>query len=265
MSISSTARAVCLTFVFFSSAAQGSFFPDDDYGSVHSVAVVSAVGDDIDMNTFGFTLFGDEVYQLHTDWHLDEVIKGEVTKALSGRFAVKDVTVAPETLANMISTEREGGEAHRDAFAQLLGSLSKSSGIDAYVFVLPASDRQDGPIATGRVFGLFGARGQNSQVLFGAYYTVAVYSATTGKEIGGGDDFFSSIMHVEQCSGEMWADKENALTPVQKSRIRQEILSLATRPIPFTLADAHLISFDSAIPLTTQLGLPAEPSCHEPE
>jgi hypothetical protein len=179
---------------------------------------------------------------------------------------VKDVTVNPGMLADLISSEREGGKKYREAYAQLLQSLPKSSGVDAYVIVMPASAQPDGPFAARRVFGPFVARHPadfSSRFLFGAFYSIAVYDGTTGEPIGEGDNIYSPIVRMEECSSEMWADKEEALTSEQRNRIRQEIFSLVTRTIPFALADAHLISFDAAKPLTAQLALPAEPSCHE--
>jgi len=92
---------------------------------------------------------------------------------------------------------------------------------------------------------------------------IGVYDATTGKLIDYSDDVASPSFNIETCSQEMWADKEELLTPNQKDRIRQELLSLVTRTIPSRLARANLISSDTAKALTPQLTLPGDPSCRE--
>jgi len=252
---------ILLTFIFgIGGVAKAS---DDAFVNIHSVAVISAMGDDVGMYNFGTTIFTDVAYDIHTDWNVDAQIVSEVTNALADRFTVKNISVDPQAVSRIVKISRAPvfGPEYDEAVAEFIRSLPKSSGIDAYVIVLPGAivrsylnGRNEQGLHGTRDVGLF-----NSRLVFEALYFIGVYDAVTGKRIELGNE-----AAVEECSSEMWETKEDSLTAEQKSRIRQEIFSLTSRSIPYSLARAHLISDDAAKARAAQFTLPGDPSCHKP-
>jgi len=231
-----------------------------EYANIHSVAVISAMGDTVDMNTW--TTSSSDLYRFRTDWNVDAQIVGEVTNALSGHFVVRTLSTDPEQLSKIISTTRT--EDYDDVVKQFLRSLPRSNGVDAYVIVLP-DDINVGTTRMSRIEkGQFGARTSLSasgpHIRFGVLHSVAVYDATKGRLMDWGGERGSAI---EECASDMWAAKEDALSAEQKSRIRQEILSLFSRTIPYSLYWANLISDDTAKAAATRSALPGDPSCHK--
>src|SRR5262249_54930673 len=152
-----------------------------EYANIHSVAVISAMGDSVAMNTW--TNSTSDSYSFRTDWNVDAQIVSEVTKALSGHFVVKSLSADSEQLAKILSTTQS--EDYDDAVKQFVRSLPKSNGVDAYVIVVP----DDVNVGTSRVpwieKGQFGARAPSSasspDIRFGALHSVNVYDATKGR------------------------------------------------------------------------------------
>lgn len=108
--------------------------PDKSYANIHTIAVISALGNDVEMQTFGATRFGNAEYTLHADWNVDAQIADEVTKALSPRFAIRDAGIDPRVFGGikMGPTDDEWSQVKNRIMA-----LPRSSGIDAYVVVFP--------------------------------------------------------------------------------------------------------------------------------
>jgi hypothetical protein len=193
---------------------------------------------------------------------VDAQIVSEVTKALSGHFVVKNLSADSEQLAKILSTTQT--EDYNDVVKQFVRSLPKSNGVDAYVIVLPDDVNAGTTNVPWIEKGQFGARAPSStsspDIRFGALHSVNVYDATKGRLMDWGGERSSA---VEQCAGEMWAEKEDALSAEQKNRIRQEIVSLLSRTVTLSLYWANLISDDAARAAATQFAVPGDPSCHK--
>lgn len=259
MSLRRTARRIGLAALFVCSANAASA-DNIEYANIHSVAVISAMGDSVDMNTW--TATNSDVYRFRTDWNVDAQIVSEVTKALSGHFVVRNVSADPEHLSKILATTQT--DDYDDVVKQFVRSLPKSNGVDAYVIVLP----DDVNVGTTQVpwieKGQFGARtvlpAGGSPIRFGALHSVNVYDTTKGRLMDWGGERSSA---VEECASEMWAANEGALSADQKNRIRQEIVSLLSRTVPNSLYRANLISDDAAEAAATQFAVPGDPSCHK--
>ena len=260
MSLRRTAQRIGLAALFLCGAATGASADNIEYANIHTVAVISAMGDSVGMSTW--TNSGSDSYSFRGDWNVDAQIASEVTKALSGHFVVKTLSVDPEQLAKILSMTQT--DDYDDVVKRFVQSLPKSSGADAYVIVLP----DDVNVGTTHVpwieKGQFGARALTSastpDIRIGALHSVNVYDATKGRLMDWGGERSAA---VEQCAGEMWAEKEDALSAEQKNRIRQEIVSLLSRTIPWSLYRANLISDDAAEADATQFAVPGDPSCHK--
>ena len=259
MSLRRTARRIGLVALFVCGVT-AAWADNIEYANIHSVAVISAMGDTVAMNTW--TNSSSDSYSFRTDWNVDAQIVSEVTQALSGHFVVKNLSADSEQLAKILSTTQT--EDYNDVVKQFVRSLPKSNGVDAYVIVLP----DDVNAGTTKVpwieKGQFGARAPSSasspDIRFGVLHSVNVYDATKGRLMDWGGERGSA---VEQCAGEMWAEKEDALSAEQKNRIRQEIVSLLSRTVPLSLYRANLISDDAAQAAATQFAVPGDPSCHK--
>jgi len=268
MSILKAASAV-LAFALVLGAANPLNAATDEYANVHTVGVISILGNDLDMQTWGYTIFGNEDYQLHTDWNLDDQVDSEVANALKGRFAVKTISIDPQTASHFMA------KAHGtdwSAVEKLVRTLPASDGVDAYVVVFPIVRM----LGFGQRFwgGLVGRHVpdlRGPHIEFGAYYAVGVIEAGTGKRIDWGTGHLTTHGLLldnapdEQCAADMWATGADAITPEQKSRIHQEMSSVISRSIPYTLAGANLLGEADAKAYAAQIALPGDPSCHEPQ
>lgn len=103
-----------------------------DYSKVHTVAVVSAIGQTMTLGYGNFWGNNSKTLDIH-DWKVDEGVEGLLRKYLSSRFAFKDVTfdrAAIETLPN-------GPLANTNGKVRKILSGLPNDGIDAFIVVRP--------------------------------------------------------------------------------------------------------------------------------
>jgi hypothetical protein len=237
-----------------------------EYANTHSIAIISALGNDIDMQTYGFVIFDFSGYKLHTDWNIDQQVVDLVTRALSGKYVIKNVPIDSKSLADI--REPLLGTIWPDV-EHRIASLPQTNGVDAYVVVVPQLVKNVGE----QWQGLVGTRSpglvNDGKTDFGAYYLIGVFDSRTGRRIDFGTARIpaSPVGHnppVAECPKSMWPNSEEQITPQQNASIHVETVSLISRSIAYTLASANLISDDDAAAVTKQIGLPGAPSCHEP-
>lgn len=66
----------------------------DEYANIHTVAVVSGIGNEIRLQKIGFGLIGSNLETVPVeDWKIDPWVEANVTKAVSARFSIKSVTI----------------------------------------------------------------------------------------------------------------------------------------------------------------------------
>lgn len=254
--------AFCLA--ISANAAQGKD-ANGRYENIHTVAIISALGNDVDMQTSG-TRFDYADYKLHTEWNLDDEVSSFVGKALAGRFTVKAIKTDPHAFANAKPGVFEG-------LWSILGNrvvaLPGVSDVDAVVLIVPdtlganSGDSSAGLIVNHAVPILFG----KAKVVVSARYLVVVYNAKTGDKI----DYASgqldssnpmlSDMPFEYCTESLWANSEDKLTDSQMNGIHQELWSLLARSLGQTLGQMNLISASDATSLSASVQAPGDPSC----
>jgi len=165
--------------MFSAIAARAANEAGDEYANIHTVAVVSALGSDITMQTYGATVFDNALYMLHANWSPDALVIQQIKAALGGRFTIGNA-VDPQAFANIApGALGDMGSALR----QRVLAQPKANGVDAYVVVVPDTVTLMGLSWRGlqvtRNLALFGRGGTSVN----AYYMVEVIDAVTGDRI----------------------------------------------------------------------------------
>jgi hypothetical protein len=106
--------------------------PDrDPYKAYKNVAVVSALGDMIDFEHEGGTIFSHDNYPTpEPDWQLDALVEARAKAALQKHFAIAEPNVDRSTFANAMMWDRDG------KLAPNFAGLNPSPDVDLYVVFL---------------------------------------------------------------------------------------------------------------------------------
>ena len=100
------------------------------YKDIHTIAIVSLLGNEVDMQTLGFAHVA---YKLQTDWNIDEKLTKEIARLLASRFAI-----ASPPDPHLFGPVGNGlfdfpvREIHRR-----IAAMPKNPGVDAYVVAFP--------------------------------------------------------------------------------------------------------------------------------
>ncbi|MGD0191004.1 MAG: hypothetical protein ABSD74_09710 [Rhizomicrobium sp.] len=89
MNRSSRTAALAAICVLVSQIAPALAADVHEYANIHTIAVISALGNDVDMQTYGLSSILDSDYTLHTDWNLDAQAVDEISRILAKQFTVK--------------------------------------------------------------------------------------------------------------------------------------------------------------------------------
>jgi hypothetical protein len=233
------------------------------YKNIHTIAIVSLLGNEVDMQTLG-PIWTIKAYKLQTNWNFNEKITNEIGRLLASRF-----TIAAPPDPHLFGPVGNGlfefplREIHRS-----IAALPKNPGVDAYVVVFPFPGNSPtdwlGPFVR-RDAGLFG----EGTTIVGIYYAVGVFDASTGEEIDHGmpkipaKGFLGGFSTPSaNCSKTMWSDTAEGLSDDQKSRIARAMSSLATRSVAYALAGANLITESEAEASVKSYSGEDDPSCH---
>lgn len=108
-----------------------------DLAAIHTMGVVSNLGDEAEIKVIGVTVFGNRLSRLSiADWGLNDLATARVVKHLSGRFAVKPVVAGDAGLANVHDSAFKSEGA---ALGEAIRALPPSD-IDAYLVIQPESE-----------------------------------------------------------------------------------------------------------------------------
>jgi hypothetical protein len=218
----------------------------DKYASVHTLAIVSELGNDIYVEDIGFTRLGYTHYTLQLEWDLDRYIGQRIADLLRGRF-----TVVPSRIDPKIFAQRPLLGHLTASAANELQAKSDSGRPDAYVVVYPDSVIAGEPegVVVSHQRGLFGKE-HNS---LAAVYQVSVIDGRTGTRIDYGTAKFPATGFLTgkteplvHCDSALWAPSPERLTEKQKNTIKSEITALIEESLPYALSGANLISDDEA-------------------
>lgn len=238
---------------------------EDEYANIHSVAIVSALGNVVDMQTQG-TRFDYDDYKLHTDWDLDAFIRDYITKALQVRFTIKDSNIDPQTFSNI---ESRLLHTVRSQIGDRLRAMQNRPDVDAIIVVFPANLESTGYVSPGLAASHSSSfLNRNGAVTVAATYRIGVYDAKTGELIDYGDAQYLGLWNkyggpppIENCPSSMWSPSEDQLSDDQRNRIRQEFQSLLTHSLPIAMAKANLITKADAQSLIASSTVTGDPSC----
>lgn len=256
-------------FALAANAAVAAEVPAEWLASIHTISIISALGNDVDMRTFGTMRWDNAEYTLHSDWNLDSLVVDDVAKALTGRFQIKSIAVDSQSIAAAALTKSHWHLYHPSANVQpLIAALPKGNGIDAYIVVYPvisvfmATDWQG--ITVTRSPNIIGRGGATSVAI---YYEVAVYD-TAGDVIGVHEAIYPARQGLDDeytpkefCSNKIWSDSADTLTVDQRSRLHREAAALINRSIAYTLASMNLLSEADAKTATSGYALEGDSTC----
>lgn len=228
--------ALCMSMAGISAAvASGT------YASVHTIGVISAVGQTLmvaDNGFFNFSKSGTSVPI--SDWGLDDRIAQEVAASLSPRFAVKPILFDRSSLKDVRPGSYFGWSGVE--WKRYIRSMG-TDGVDAYVVVVPTTYMD--PTGQTRVqmtgVGLFGSTAF-------AYYSVIVVDARSGNEIAHAAAVLpkrswmgSQYIPPSEETGDPSLGDSDVLGPEQRQKAKSAIESLIDNSINHALADVDLV------------------------
>ncbi len=251
-------KSIFAAAILFAASVQAAVGANKEYANVRTVAVISVLGNQIDMQTTGVTIFGNADYKLDFDLGLDAQIVQQATAALQPQFAVKDVD--PGLFAGL-ATGTFG-------LPRRLPSVPKVEGVDAYVVILP-SEQTELVDFHGLVVSHAHDLIKDASTWVTTQYAVVVFDAATGRRIDYGTSQYPSSKSIyghefplETCDNAIWSDAADKMTDEQKARVKKELSALVSRSIAYTMASAGLIDKSQAAAVTAGFDTQGDPSCH---
>jgi hypothetical protein len=238
-----------------------------DYSGIHTIAVISALGDDILMVSSGEMGFGKAQYILHTDWKIDTDIRQHISEALSPRFKVVVPSMDTAPFNNVSAT---AFDTIWDVLQKRVQSLPKLEGVDAYLIVFPRERSLRRESWRGVQVTHSTSWVAKEATIITTYYQIAVLRASDGKGIGGGEAEYPASGYISgysppavSCSNDLWADNAADLSQQQMEKIRQEASVLIAKGLMGALTSTKLIGQDEAALYTQSHPTPPDISeCH---
>lgn len=230
---------ICLLVALLAAPA---FAADDEYANVHTVAVISVVGD-VEMKSLNDIRLTDTPnYRLPPDTRLDAFVTAQVADALKSRFTV--IQVAPERFPAAAWPVGLVSSAFDKMRTQLRADPALAN-VDAYVVVAPRTVDIMGSIWTGlSVTHAHGIFGRDTTGLW-AVYTVTVYDAKTGDRIDYGTAKLAhnglAVAATKQCDNVLWAETPDKLTAAQTHQIGDEFEATISQSLTVALEASRLI------------------------
>ncbi|HTP78339.1 MAG TPA: hypothetical protein VMJ73_15355 [Rhizomicrobium sp.] len=239
-------RALALL-VAASLAAAPALAQNDPYASIHSVQIVSLLGDGLVLrNPGGIFDSGDPDIVVDTGAHLDDLVSAQVREALAGRFTIVDGPINPALLKGY---PLPPGLADRPSDARAA---------DALIVVQRTSVEEefDQPYYTAHIvlqgFTLTHSSGGlfvRTSGYLSTQYEVVVIDANTGQVIRSGVAhmdprallFGNRPYPQEQCDEGFWPQSPQHLTDAERTRLAIELSALIAETLPNALYYAGLV------------------------
>lgn len=217
--------------------------PDKNpYKDYKNVAVISALGDDIQLDHMGGTVFSESNYRVpEPDWHIDEHIEKRATDALAQHFTVVKADVDRTALSRATIWDDDGKLA--PSFPGLPGDPK----VDLFVLFLNLNERMAGVHFT-KGLGLFNhtpiTEEPNSTSVF-AHFAVVTVDAKTMKFVSAR----AGIVGPEYPTPEPRKDMNNAIWPKsppamsaeQSGQIHDGLITILDASIDETLLQLALL------------------------
>lgn len=224
----------------------------DDHAAIKSVAVVSALGSDIDLIVD--TDFGSaERIPFHTKADIDDYIADHVKAALSERFSITSPGVDPTIFRSYENTQT----FRKNLVASFAGTASPLP--DAIILVHSATVEQGGYPIRALSFSYSGFSLTHTKGLFGKYSTllsaqfaISVIDTKTGIEIETGKNalpaagvFGRRPDPVILCDNQIWPVDPKTPTDKEATQIQADLMAVVAMSLPNALAAADLVSAGS--------------------
>jgi hypothetical protein len=213
---------------------------------VHTIGVISTVGQRFTMQLVGLTVFGNKGGQLRVeDWRVDEHIEERVATTLGDRLAFKLVAFDPAAFTAprrpQLFTSFSPGKAVR---------ALPDQGVEVYI-VLAAETRQDARFGTRQYFdglGLFRYANpfeEGPKDVLHANYAIWVVEAKTGKVLTYNPALIPSVRFgheppAKALEVDLWADKPESMPADRKAELRNLAEALIDQSLDATLTEMHL-------------------------
>jgi hypothetical protein len=211
----------------------------DEYAGIHTVAVVSAIGDTLHFTEAPRMFSGGTDALPISSWGIDPSVETQIAQAVGTRFTVKTISVDTSAVAKC-----DGREQCADA-------LPRTDQVDAYVVAYNAAAAD--PIGgSGDIFGLGmyhhqGLLGMADVHSVYAIFAVAVVNARTGEIIDYGTaklpeaHFLGEHLNpIEAIPESAWPANPPNLAPDQQATVKQTLTRLIATTLPYALHSAHL-------------------------
>jgi len=231
--------------------------------TIHSIGVISALGDRAEIDYVGAMVFGNRLTYLPiSDWRLDELAGVEAAKVLADRFSVKQISADPPMFANV----------HASMFKSEAKSLGEAmrpltpSDVDAYLVILPTTEPLPYPsnqsisgIGVYRQWpGIGGADFSlhTGEAIVHLTYVVYLMDAKTGRTIGGRpgatpatekQSLTAKLLLVRPLSSphaytrdDSWPTTATALTEAQTATLHDDLVDLVKTSVGYTVGQMGL-------------------------
>lgn len=227
--------------------------------SIHSIGVLSALGDRIEFKSIGVTIFGNSLnYLPANDWGLDAVATAEAEKLLSGRFTVGAAPFGRDAVAHI----GEGFTTYGAALGRVIRAQPPSK-MDAYLILVPQnaslpypSNQEIVGVGVYRQASLFGG-GDPGATIAHIIYIAYLLDAKTGKVIGqmygtssATDDpgFGAYGTYPHDLTTMAWPAKFEDATDEDKLALKEQLISLLRDSIDYTLLKMGVVESPGASP-----------------
>lgn len=257
---------VCLAWMAVAATpARASDFASFEYDHIHTVAIVSAIGDVLEMREPGGSTGTPDGSTCHIDisgWGLDDIVTRQIAALVPPRFTVKEAAYDRKAFIQMgpLSATDDVGQKLK----ALILAMPANNGVDAYVVVHARymGSNAQGPTIKGLgVLQSSAMMGSGKDTSAYAMYAVDVIDAKTGRRIEyalgqfGGSWLTRSEPMADVDAG-LWASTPDAMTPEHKQAIRDVIVPLVSRSLPSALYAAKLIP---DVPEPSETAAPSQP------
>jgi hypothetical protein len=209
---------------------------------IHTVGIVSALGNDIIVQNRGVSVFTNSQEPMTLDWTLDDDVAQRIATAIKGRLDIKPVSVD-------LAQAREKALKSNPSFSDIgdyVAGLRPSNDVDAYIVVLPVAHTSN------EIYGLTATNGlginryesaffaSHQPVTIFATYVVAVVDAKSRKPLVWSygklsEDSPHSGPIEKFCSSSLRAATPADVTDGQKAAIRQELEYMILTSLPNAL------------------------------
>jgi hypothetical protein len=216
--------------------------------NIHSVAVISAIGDELELRQVGLTVFSNAETPVSTrDWNLDDAIEKTVGASLASRFTIVQV---PHDRGAFAAIKPGLFNSFEHQAGKLITAMPAGAA-DAYVVIFPMT-LQDPIMGTNQ--NLTGMGLYHRDLMFGnainalyAFYEVGIFDAKTGDMLssGGAESTVKTLFGYAApslaCDASLWPDPPESLTAAQRDQIKGLVFSLIGTSLDHGLANADLI------------------------